>query len=202
MKVDKLNDYLHQYASSKISTEDLVKAVIKENGGAGLSIYTSFHEISQILVATKLYYLDPNHVMPTLEYRVSSGEIDIVQGNEIYDVKPMGSSAEQQLKKYQQSDPNLIRGSWFTSINDIKLIDMEGETEPITGIIFPDLYMQIIWGSPGKIYYTQYYYVDNNKTWKREKVSNSNAFFKVFDHYFVNTGGSSSGRGGGRFSGH
>lgn len=132
--------------------------VLLENGTDQIyTVYTSFHEITQILAATKIYEnAGSKGDIPELERRVSTGEIDMYFNGSIWEVKALYSwnnrivqdaaweDAETQLRKYEEADTSLKRG---------------GEIDTIDGIqILGNLFMEISSIDDGKIVYSTYSY--------------------------------------------
>jgi RHS repeat-associated protein len=140
MAVERLNTYLSEYIGGQYTDEQLVKAVILENGENG--IYTSFHEFTQLMSARQIYdSAGSQGSLPVLEQKTKSGEIDIVYNNQIWEVKAKygavyihseGSGrfktyrqftdwedAEAQLNKYQEENKNFTRGYMIDKIDTI-----------------------------------------------------------------------------------
>ena len=84
------------------------------------NLYTGFHEIAQIHTANQLYNMGYD---TELEYRVSTGEVDVV-ASEMYawEIKPLGTSGKEQLKKYTDNSDLTIRDVPLESMANIPIV--------------------------------------------------------------------------------
>ena len=99
----------------------------------GFGIYTAFHEIAQLNIAKRLNELGYSS---TLEYSITSKtekawwggnkkyEADIVSGNMVWEVKPLGTDGTAQLQKYM-TDGNLTAGFTIDPYGQAKGSDLQ-----------------------------------------------------------------------------
>lgn len=119
-----------QFSSGLLTDEQVTEKLLEANGG---NVYLAFHEIAQVHIARQLKNsLGANDVV--LEYPISyyvemrggtvkrNMEADIVSGGAVWEVKPLGTSGEEQLEKYMAYG-NLTRGTPLCTIVDIPILD-------------------------------------------------------------------------------
>ncbi|WBW98151.1 hypothetical protein [Oceanirhabdus sp. W0125-5] len=119
------------------------------NGGA---VWTAFHEIAQLNIAKELNKRGYDSI---LEYEITSKtqknrwgrakkyEADIVSGDMVWEVKPIGTDGTAQLNKYM-TDGDLMEGFTMKPITDIDVIK--------------DIKMMITFDKPGLANYSFYKY--------------------------------------------
>jgi hypothetical protein len=206
MSTKQLNDYAEQYINNELSTEELVKSMIIRNGEN--QIFLSFHEIAQVIVANQLKAT--NGSTPKLEYWTSNGEIDIVQGDQMWEVKAKRftkpwwfkgkfegdgyyEDAEAQLNKYAEVT-DFKRGGSISTIDGIMLIDYDNTpyNPEYPWLHANDMYMRIESLDNGKIAYSFYIINDGEEI----AVGTWEARFFAEEYYFVDMDGKSKRKGG------
>lgn len=106
LSVEVLQGLSIAYNLGQIADGNLGAMVLVKNGlesAEGIKNVTVFHDIAQILAAKQVYkkFGKGQMLMPALETRLASGkEIDIMWNPQIWEVKPFGQSAEDQLNAY------------------------------------------------------------------------------------------------------
>jgi hypothetical protein len=196
MGVALLNMFLKVHAIDRHYPDvDLARGIFAANGEG--SIYTAFHEIAQVQAATQIYNNNrannpdvpqqaQEYLLPTLEYKVQtkekkwtgkcckSYEADIVYGDQVWEVKPLGgASPKRQLDRYTASG-TLRRGDQLDPM-DVGIVDY-GDTYNIS----VQLRMNIESSADGEIYYSFYLLMGEDKV----NLSTSQAREIVDDYYF------------------
>jgi RHS repeat-associated protein len=141
-----LNFILQAYNSGFVSQEEVSYLVMINNMNTNAGQYTAMHEIAAINAAHELYMQD-NQVELESNYSFISDrgkntqpnyEIDIVVNKQIiYEVKPQGTYAENQISKYEKFS-GMLRGGQISPIPNIPMI---GDTKmnlesPKNGLIW------------------------------------------------------------------
>ncbi|MCR8843748.1 hypothetical protein NQ117_08615 [Paenibacillus sp. SC116] len=163
MKKKTLNTIFNDYVAGRYTNEELVQAVLNENGD-GIPIYTAFHEITQVLVGAQI--AGKNGGRTELEHKVTEQKnlfgykydvtyywIDIVSGGSMWEVKPkqwrnifaarwdgLYENAERQLDLYARLS-DFERGGYINEMNVQ---------------IYKDMWMKIESVDIGKIVYSFY----------------------------------------------
>ncbi|GLX65669.1 S8 family serine peptidase [Paenibacillus glycanilyticus] len=155
LKVSGLQKLSDQYNKGYIADANLGPKVLIANGlekagGIKEGNNTVFHDIAQLIAAKQVYkaYGKGRNIMPVLEWKLPSGrEIDIAYFGQIWEVKPWGQSAEEQLSAYvEEGNGDFTRGN---ELNDVTRFHIYGI-----------LYMGVYFVAPGEVKYELYWYDD------------------------------------------
>gem|GEM_PF-4743708 len=145
MQVKALQSISTRYNLGRIANGNLAPMVLIANGlesSKGIQNVTVFHDIAQIIAAKQVYkaFAGGRVLMPALEVPLKSGrEIDIMWKDQIWEVKPFGTSAEEQLKAYTE-EGNYTRGKELNPVKDFHL--------------YGNLFMSVYFTSPGVVNYS------------------------------------------------
>ncbi len=135
------------YNANKLSAEYVSIFTLSANGKG---VYTALHEIAQLNIAKAL---SESGQVSILEYSITSKteknkngklkkyEADVVSGQYVWEVKPIGTTGAAQAQKYCD-DGNLRKGKTMKEITDIP--------------IFGDYKMGIRFNQPGEAHYYLY----------------------------------------------
>ncbi|MHB8064408.1 MAG: RHS repeat domain-containing protein [Ruminiclostridium sp.] len=177
MSAEKLNAYSYIYNTAR-NTDSYNQYIIEDNG---LNIYTALHEIAQLNVARELYI--EYGAEATLEYKIKSKteknifgkcktyEADVVFGRAVWEVKPKGTSATAQLKKYTENG-DLTPGNMLNTVKDILIVDSIYEDKKI--------YMKVEFPNLGEAKYSFYKKKDKDGKEEEELVKSTEVFNKLF----------------------
>lgn len=185
MSVENLNAYSFIYNTAR-DTDSINQYVIEDNG---LNIWTALHEIAQLNVARELYL--EYGAEATLEYEIISKteknifgkckkyEADVVYGHAVWEVKPKGTSAKAQLKKYTDNS-DLKPGIKLNTVKDILIVDSFKNDKRI--------YMKVEFPAPGEAKYSFYRKKDKDGQEEEVTVKSTEVFTILFEQYNEKTG--------------